>query len=263
MSSFRRLALVLALSLPAVHVLPAQSPSSSSASAISDQEQQPGSPQTQAPSAPEPASQQPEANSSEGQISVQARIKARREQRRAQAIHDTYSRLFEVFTGAGYIRFTPGPGLERVTMYSWDASVTRYYGERLGATIDGRGYYGTAYVGLNLSSITRPAISQYAVMGGPTYRIRMRPKYSVSVHGLGGIAMSDFSGDTGGFGTAVLGLYPDRTTYALDGGIVGEANLSPTLSLRLGGEYYGTGFGSTMQNNVGFQYGLVYRFGKP
>jgi hypothetical protein len=261
MFSFRRLALLLALSMPAVHVLPAQISSSSSASAISDQEQEPASPAA-APSAPEPASQQPDATSSQGQISVQARIKARREQRRAQAIHDTYSHLFEVYTGGGYIRFTPGPDLQRVTMYSWDASVTRYYGERLGATIDGRGYYGTAFVGLNESSITRPAISQYAVMGGPTYRIRMRPKYLVSVHGLGGVAMSDFSGDTGGFGTAVLGLYPDATTYAINGGIVGEANLSPTLSLRLGGEYYGTGFGSTMQNNFGFQYGLVYRFRK-
>ena len=261
MSSFRRLALVLALSLPAAHLVPAQSSSSSSASAKSDPGQEPASSASQAPAAPAPAAQQPEA-SNEGQVSVQARIKARREQRRAQAIHDTYSHLFEAFTGGGYIRFTPGPGLQRVTMYSWDASITRYYGEKLGATIDGRGYYGTAYVGLNLSSITRPAISQYAVMGGPTYRLRMRPKYSISVHGLGGVAMSDFSGDTGGFGTAVLGLYPDGTTYALDGGIVGEANLSPTLSLRLGGEYYGTGFGSTMQNNFGFQYGLVYRFGR-
>jgi hypothetical protein len=261
MFSIRRLALLLAL-LPAAHIVPAQNSSSSSASATSDQDQQPASQdQAQPPAAPEPA-QQPAATSNEGQMSVQARIKARRDQRRAQAIHDTYSHLFEVFTGGGYIRFTPGPNLQRLTMYSWDTSITRYYGERLGASIDSRGYYGTAYVGLNLSSITRPAISQYAVMGGPTYRLRMRPKYSISVHGLGGVAISDFSGDTGGFGTAVLGLYPDATTYAVDGGIVGEANLSPTLSLRLGGEYYGTGFGSTMQNNFGFQYGLVYRLGK-
>jgi hypothetical protein len=252
MVSFRRLALLLALALPAVHVLPAQDSTSTSTS--------PAQGQAQEPSAPEPA--QPAQSQNEGQTSVQARIRARREQRRAQAIHDTYSHLFEVFTGAGYIRFTPGPSLQRLTMYSWDAAITRYYGERLGVTIDGRGYYGTAYVGLNETSITRPAISQYAVMGGPTYRLRMRPKYSISVHGLGGIAMSDFSGDTGGFGTAVLGLYPDSTTYALNGGIVGEANLSPSLSLRLGGDYYGTGFGSTMQNNFGFTYGFVYRFGK-
>jgi hypothetical protein len=30
----------------------------------------------------------------------------------------------------------------------------------------------------------------------------------------------------------------------------------------LAGDYYGTGFGSTMQNSFGFTYGFVYRFGK-
>jgi hypothetical protein len=253
MYSFRRLALLLACSLPVVHVLPAQDSSTSSTPAATDQ--------AQPPAAPEPA-QQPDANQSQAQVSVQARIRARREQRRAQAIHDTYSHLYELFTGGGYIRFTPGPSLQRTTMYSWDAAITRFRSERLGITLDSRGYYGTAYVGLNESSITRPAISQYAVMGGPTYRFYMRPKYSISAHALGGVALSDFSGDTSGFGTAVLGLYPDSTTYAINGAVIGEANLSPTLSLRLSGDYYGTGFGSTMQNSFGFTYGLVYRFGK-
>ena len=54
----------------------------------------------------------------------------------------------------------------------------------------------------------------------------------------------------------------DEFTYAIDGGIIGEANVTPTLSLRLAGDYYGTGFGSTMQNSFGFTYGFVYRFGK-
>jgi hypothetical protein len=253
MYSFRRLALLLAFVLPAVHVLPAQDSSTNSTSASQDQTQQP---------AAADQGQQPATGQNEGQVSVQARIKARRDQRRAQAIHDTYSHLYEIFTGGGYIRFTPGPNLQRTTMYSWDAAITRYYNERLGVTIDGRGYYGTAFVGLNETSITRPAISQYAVMGGPTYRLRMRPKYSISAHALGGIAMSDFSGDTSGFGTAVLGLYPDSSTFAINGGVIGEANLSPTLSLRLSGDYYGTGFGSSFQNSVGFSYGFVYRFGK-
>jgi hypothetical protein len=195
-------------------------------------------------------------------LSVQARIRARREQRRAQAIHDTYSHLYEAFVGGGYLRFTPGPALQRTTLYSWDAALTRYYSERLGVTVDGRGYYGTAYVGLNPSAITRPAISQYGVLAGPTYRFYMRPRYSIAAHALGGVAISNFSGDTSGFSPQSLGLYPDSTTYAIDGGILGEANLTPNLSLRLAGDYYGTGFGSTMQNSFGFTYGFVYRFGK-
>jgi hypothetical protein len=248
MVSFRRVVVLLAFLLPAVQV-PAQDSSSNSTPT--------GQEPAQAAPAPQPAASQ-----NEGETSVAARIKARRDQRRAQAIHDTYAHLFEAFVGGGYIRFKPGPNLQKTTMYSWDAAITRYYSERLGVTIDGRGYYGTAYVGLNESSITRPAVSQYAVMGGPTYRLRMRPRYSISAHAMGGVSTSDFSGDTGPFGTQVLGLYPDGTTYAFDGAIIGEANLSPNLSLRLTGDDFGTGFGSSFQNSVGFTYGFVYRFGK-
>lgn len=244
MYSFRRLALLLALILPAAHVLLAQSSSSSTTSATQDQAQQPSSDEAQ------------------GHLSVQARIRARREQRRAQAIRDTYLHLYEAYVGGDYLRFTPGPNLQRATLYSWDAALTRYYGEKLGVTVDGRGYYGTAYVGLNPSSITRPAISQYGVLAGPTYRFYLRPRYSLAGRVMGGIAISNFSGDTSGFGTQVLGLYPDSTTYAIDGALLGEINVSPGFSLRLGPEYYGTGFGSTMQNNLGFTYGFVFRFGK-
>ena len=245
MYSFRRLALLLAMTLPAAHVLPAQSAGSSSSSSSTTQEQ------AQQSSAP-----------NQGEVSVQARIKARREQRRAQAIHDAYSPKYEAFLGTGFLRYKPGPNVQKLAFYSWDAAVTRYSSERLGLTLDGRGYYGTAYVGLNPSSVTRPAISEYAVMGGPVYRIYMQPKYSISGRVLGGVALSNFSSDTNGFGSVALGMYPDGTTYALNPSIIGEANLSPNLSLRLAGDYYATGFGSSMQNAVGFNWGFVYRFGK-
>jgi len=195
-------------------------------------------------------------------MSVQARIKARREQRRQQAIHDAYSSKYEAFLGMGFLRYKPGPNVQKLAFYSWDAGLTRYSNERLGLTLDGRGYYGTAYVGLNPSSVTRPAISEYAVMAGPTYRFYMQPKYSLSGRVLGGVALNNFSSDTNGFGGPALGLYADGTTYALNGSIIGETNVSPNLSLRLAGDYYATGFGSTMQNALGFNWGFVYRFGK-
>jgi len=246
MFSFRRVAFLLAMSLPALHVLQAQDSTTSSSSTPTAQDQ----------------TQRPASGLSQGELSVQARIKARREQRRAQAIRDTYLHLYEAFMGGGYLRTTPGPGLQKLTMYSWDAAITRFYGEKLGVTLDGRGYYGTAYVGLNGTSVTRPAISQYDVLAGPTYRFRLRPKYSLGVRGLGGVAMGNFSGDTSGFSPQSLGLYGDSTTYAVDGGAFGEANISPNLSLRLAGDYVGTGFGSQLQNGFGFSYGFVYRFGK-
>jgi hypothetical protein len=244
MYSFRCLALLLALILPAVHDLLAQSSSSSAAPATQDQAQNPTSDEAQ------------------GQISVQARIRARREQRRAQAIHDTYSHLYEAYVGGDYLRFTPGPTLQRVTLYSWDTAFTRYYGEKLGVTLDGRGYYGTPFTYPNRANITRPAISQYGVLAGPTYRFYLRPRYSLAGRVMGGGAFGNFSGDTSGNGTASLGLYPDSTTYAISASMLGEVNVSPNFSLRLGPEYYGTGFGSTMQNSLGFTYGFVFRFGK-
>lgn len=236
--------------MPATPALVAQSFSSSNAP-------------EQAPAAPDKTqggTQQPQL--SQGELSVQARIRARRAQRRAQAIHDTYSNLYEVFVGGGYLRFKPGPNLQRVTLYSFDVAGTRYFNDRLGVTVDGRGYYGTPFVGINLSGITRPAISQYDVLGGPTYRFIARPKYSIAGRALGGVAIGNFSGDTNGFGTQILGLYPDGNTYAVSGSIIGEANLTPNFSLRLAGDYFGTGFGATMQNSFGFNYGFVYRFRK-
>jgi len=200
--------------------------------------------------------------SQQGQTSVQARIHARREARRAQAIHDTYSHPYEIFIGSNYQRFAPGETLQHATMYSWDAAVTRYWSEKLGLTFDGRGNYGTAFVGLNEFSLTRPAISYYEALVGPVYRVRLRPRYSVAVRGEGGMAISNFSGDTNGIGTANLGLYPDQTTGAFGGAIIGEWNLTPSMSLRLAPEYMATVFGGNVQNNFGATYGLVYRFGR-
>lgn len=198
----------------------------------------------------------------QGSESVQARIRARREARRAQVIHDTYAHPYEVFIGSNYQRFAPGDTLQHATMYSWDAAITRYWSEKLGLTFDGRGNYGTAYVGLNPYSLTRPSISYYEALVGPIYRFRMRPRYSIAGRAEGGLAISNFSGDTNGIGTANLGLYPDQTTGAFGGAVIGEWNLTPNMSLRMAPEYIFTVFGSKIQNNFGATYGLVYRFGR-
>jgi len=247
MYSFRRLALLLALASLAVPALQAQSSSSSNVPASQDQ--------------PAPATGQAQSQS-QAQISVQARIKARREQRRAAAIHEAYDHLYEVYVGAGYLRFTPGPSLQRVNEYDWNVGFTRYFNERLGATIDGRGYYGTPFIEPNLSGITKPAISQYAALGGPTYRFYMQPKYSISGRILAGYARGNFTGDTNGFGSKVLGLYPDASTFAASASIFAEYNMTPNIGFRVAPEYYLTGFGSTEQNGLGYNIGIVYRFGK-
>jgi hypothetical protein len=250
MHSFLRFFLVLTLAAPAA--LLAQSTASSSSS----DSQAPSSSSSQA----QPATQE------SGQISVAARIKQRREQRRAAAIRDTYDHLYEAFAGASYLRFTPGASLQRTAFYGWDTGVTRYYSERFGVTFDARGYEGIAYTGLipgvTNATNTRPKISMYDLMAGPTYRFYIVPKVSISGRVLGGLAIGNFSGDTNGFGSTLFGMWPDADTFAAGGSIVGQYNATPHMSLRLSGEDLATGFGSTTQNAFGFTAGFVYRFGK-
>jgi hypothetical protein len=162
----------------------------------------------------------------------------------------------------GYLRFVPGPTLQRLTYYSWDVGVTRFFNERFGATLDGRGNYGTAYVGLNDSSITRPAVSTYTAMLGPTYRFYLQPKYGISGRVLAGYAYGNFTGDTNGFGTLNGLLYKDSSTFGASASVLGDWNLIPNVALRLAPEYFFSGFGSTMQHSPGFTAGIVYRFGR-
>jgi hypothetical protein len=250
MYSFRRLAILLALVIPAPFVVQAQSTGSSSSPAADPQQAAP--PQGQ----------------SQPQLSVQARIKARREQRRAAAIHETYDHLYEGYVGAGYLRFRPGPTLQKVNEYNWNVGFTRYFNERLGATVDGRGYYGTPFIEPQQGDppagdvgLTKPAISQYAVLLGPTYRFYLQPKYSLAARALAGYSRGNFTGDTSGYGTLGV-LYPDSSTFAASVSILAEYNLTPNIGIRVAPEYYATGFGSSVQSNLGYTAGIVYRIGK-
>ena len=98
-----------------------------------------------------------------------------------------------------------------MTYYSWDAEFTRFFSQRLGVTVGGRGYYGSPFTYVNFTSITRPAISTYMVMGGPVYRIYLQPKYSISGRVMGGWALGNFSGDTNGFGSTIWACGPTAT----------------------------------------------------
>jgi hypothetical protein len=261
MFSFRRLAFAVVLGLFTGAFLSAQDTSSSSNPPAQQDQTQPAT--AQQPAGQPSAGQQ----DNRGFQSVQERIRARREQRRAQAIRDVYSHRYELNLGMGYLRFKPGngtdgTGLQRTTYYSWNVGLTRYYSQRLGITLDGRGNYGTAFVGINKFNVTRPAVSTYTGMIGSTYRFYMQPKVAISGRVLGGYAHGNFSGDTNGFGAKTLGLWPDGGTFAASAAVIGEYNLGPGLGLRLAPEYFFTGFGSTIQASRGFTAGLVFRFGK-
>jgi hypothetical protein len=197
--------------------------------------------------------------------SVQARIKARREARRAAAIHDVYTHLYEVYVGGGYLRFTPGDSLQRLNEYNWNVGVTRYFNQRLGVTVDGRGNYGSAYLDVNQAQGTgvyKPAISQYSAMIGPTYRFYMQPKYSISGRVMGGVGYGNFTGDLGPFTPEQFGLYSNGVSAVVSASVPFEYNVSPRVGLRVAPEYVLTTYGSTIQNNLGFTAGLVVRWGR-
>jgi hypothetical protein len=256
MYSFRRFALIVALASSTLPAVFAQSSSSSSNPAPANTDPQAPAAGQDAPQAAPPLSP--------SQLSVQARIRARREKRRADAIHETYAHLYEGYVGAGYLRFTPGATLQRVNEYDWNVGFTRYFNERLGATVDGRGYYGSPFIEPQQGGgdqLTKPTISQYAALIGPTYRFYMQPKYSVGARVMGGFSHGNFTGDTNGEGTLGV-LYPDANTFAAEASVYVEYNIAPNLGLRVAPEYYLTGFGSTVQNNLGYNIGLVIRVGK-
>jgi hypothetical protein len=260
MHLFRRFALLLVIALPAVPTVLAETPSST-----------PGNPaQDQSSSSSQTGQAQQSAAETQGQISVQQRIRQRREQRRATAIHDAYDHRWETYMDTGYLRFTPGPNRQRLTFYSWETGLTRFSNERLGYMLDGRGYYGTAYVGPNGTNDQRYAISQYDLMIGPIYRFYLQPKWAISGRVLAGGSYGNFEGDTNGFknlcnvtpGVSGCLLYPSGISYAASGSVIAEYNLTPSISFKLAPEYFFTGFGSTLQASRGFTAGMTYRFGK-
>jgi hypothetical protein len=218
---------------------------------------------------PAPAeAQAPAENPQQNQIRLaqeaQARIHARREQRKQRVVQDTYSHKFEVYGGGGYIRFRPGGSLQHINESAWNGGFTDYFRGRLGITADLRGYYGTAFITPNIYNIFKPSITQYTYMAGPQYRILSREHWAISGQVLAGVAKGNFSASSSGVppGTAI-GLWANGTNFSAGLGVPIDYNLGPALAVRIMPDYLFTTFGSSTQvKNIGFNIGLVYRFGR-
>jgi hypothetical protein len=193
---------------------------------------------------------------------AQNRINARRQARVAQVIHETYGHKFEAYFGGGYLRFHPGDTKQRNNEAAWNVGVTDYLRPRLGITADFRGYYGTAYIGNNPYGVFQPSISQYSFLFGPQYRLYSKPKVAVSIQGLAGFGHGNFDTGTGGLPASYIGLYNNGTVFSASVGVPVDYNLSPGLALRVTPTYLFTNYGSSTQNSLGFNAGVVYRWGK-
>jgi hypothetical protein len=201
------------------------------------------------------------------QISRKSReTNANRRARIEREITETYTHRWEVGGGGGWLRFRSGESTQKNSEIAFWMNTTYYLNQKLGITGEIRGAYGnaklpngTGYAGL----VGNPQISEYPFMAGPTYRVRLREKTAISVFALGGTAIGKFDGDTHGVPTSQLGFWPStnaRPAFSVGANL--DLNVYPNLAFRIAPSYLGTTFGGNLQNNVGFNMGLVYRFGR-
>ncbi len=212
-------------------------------------------------STPQPLTQTPEERARVLR-EAQARINARRQARIQQLINETYGNKYEAYFGGGYLRFKPGDTKQKINEADWNIGITDYIRPRLGLTLDARGYYGAAYIGNNPYGIFQPSISQYSFLFGPQYRVYMKPKWAASVQALAGFGHGNFDTGTGGLPASYLGLYSNGTVFSFNLSAPVDYNLSPGLAIRVTPLYLFTHYGGSVQNNLGFNAGVLYRWGK-
>jgi hypothetical protein len=191
---------------------------------------------------------------------------ASRQARIARQIQETYTHRWEVAGGGGYLRFRSGQSNQRNSEITFWLDTTYYLNEKLGITGELRGAYGNAkpLQGVqDLNEVGNPQISEYPFLAGPTYRFYLHQKIAVSGFALGGTAIGKFDGDLHGFPVSQFGFWPStnaRPAFSLGANL--DLNIYPNLAFRIAPSYLGTTFGGTLQNNAGFEMGIVYRFGR-
>jgi hypothetical protein len=191
---------------------------------------------------------------------------ANRKARIERQIAETYTHRWEVGGGGGWLRFRSGEYTQRNSEIAFWMDANYYLNRKLGITGEIRGEYGNAKVpnyNQYATQVGSPQISEYPFMAGPTYRLRTEQRYAVSVFALGGTAIGKFDGDSKGVPAADLGFWPSTNARpAISAGGNLDLNIYPNLAFRIAPSYLGTGFGGSWQNNIGFNMGLVFRFGR-
>ena len=219
-------------------------------------------------------------------VSAQAQSKRQRREtnvnrqaRINRTIKDTYTRKYEVFGGGGYLRFRSGEDLKRNNEVTWATSGTYFLNPKLGITADVRGSYGNAKIP-NVFAINgqfNPLINEYMFSGGPTYRLYMKEKYAVSAVVTGGLAIGNFNGGNRGVASQTVGMWYSNNRPVITAGVNFDYNFYPNLAFRITPTFVGTTFQGTtatgplatggtstggFQPDLGFNAGIVYRFGR-
>jgi hypothetical protein len=200
---------------------------------------------------------------------------ASRKARIQRTIEDTYSHRYEVIGGGGYLRFRSGSQLKKNNEVTWATAVNYYLNPKLAIVGDARGAFGEARTYTDNSfGVPKAQINEYLFMGGASYRFYAKEKVALSAQALGGIGWGIFSGGSKQIPATQLGLWQDGTRPAFSLGVSVDYNIDPKLALRFTPTYVATTFKSapstgsapttsvSVQNNLGFNIGVVYRFGK-
>jgi hypothetical protein len=201
---------------------------------------------------------------------------ANRKARIERTIQETYSHRYELFGGGGYLRFRSGEYLQRNNEVTWATSGTYFLNPKLGITADVRGGYGDAKVGNTVYNIANPLITEYTILGGVTYRLYMKQKFAISINGLAGYSLGNFDGGSKGVPAVNLGMWATSNRPAFSAGASFDYNFYPNFAFRVMPTYVGTTFhgqnvingvptgvsNGSVQNNLGVNAGIIYRFGK-
>jgi Ni/Co efflux regulator RcnB len=179
---------------------------------------------------------------------------------------ETYSHRYEIIGGGGFLRFRGGEYTRKNNEISWAAAFNYYLNRKLAVVGDARGSFGDAHALTNNEyGVYKPQINEYTFMGGVSYRFIAKEKFAVSAQALGGEGWGIFSGGSKGIPGADLGLWNDGFRPAFSVGVSADYNIYPNVALRFTPTWVGTNFvgpkGSTIQDNIGFNAGIVYRFG--
>ena len=194
-----------------------------------------------------------------------------RKARILRTIEDTYTHRYEAAAGGGFLRFRSGDTNLHNNDVTAATSLAYYLNPKLGIVVDGRASFGSAKLNSQIFSQPgfpsvngpfRPSISHYTFTGGIRYRLYAMQRVAVSVDGLGGAAYGWFDGDRLGVAPQALGLYADGVRPAFGVDLNVDYNLFPNLAARIQPTYSATTFGSTVQNNLGLNVQVVYRFGR-
>jgi hypothetical protein len=180
---------------------------------------------------------------------------------------ETYSHRWEVFGGGGYLRFRSGEYLRKNNEITWATAANYYFTPKFAVVGDARGSFGKAHALTNNEyGVYNPQINEYTFMGGVSYRFVAKEKFAMSAQALAGTGWGIFSGGSKGIPGSDLGLWNDGLRPAYSLGVSADYNLYPNLALRFTPTWVGTNFvgptGSTIQNNLGFNLGILYRFGR-